>query len=734
MTKTDGKIESSDDGLCIQLFSLHGLIRSHDLELGRDADTGGQTKYMVEFARALGKHPKVAQVDLFTRCIEDPKVAEDYAQGLEPLSDNARIVRIRAGGKKYIRKELLWPHLDEFVDGVLRFNRKEGITPDLVHGHYADAGYVAMELAGYLGVPLIFTGHSLGRNKLQVLTRAGLSKKEIDKQYHIDHRISVEEEVMRKSDIVIASTHHEVERGYELYDAHKSTTFKVVPPGIEVDKFYPYYHDLDEAQTPSEEQVWARVNMRREINRFLNRPEKPLILAISRPDKRKNIDGLVTAYGEDKELQSIANLAIFAGVRKDIQEMDDNERKVLTEMLLLMDKYDLYGKMALPKKHKPDTEIPALYRLAAATKGVFVNPALVENFGITVIEASSSGLPVVSTNHGGPQDILKNCNSGILVDVQNYKEISGALKKILVDGELWNCYSENGIKGVREHYSWRAHCDTYLDVISDLMREDAPQPAVKPRGRVGRYLTTIDKLFMSDIDYTLINKEDTGVQNTLVQLNKILKDKHPTLGFGVASGRSLKLVKEVLDSYDLPQPDIIVSSVGSEIYYGPEFTPDQGYAQHISYRWKPEKIREVLAELDFLELQEEANQRRFKISYYMRNENGNLETVHRVLNEAKLRYNLIYSHGQFLDVLPHRASKGKAIRYLSHKWGIPAQNIAVAGDSGNDEEMLRGNFRGIVVGNHAEELTRLKGAKHVYFADGHYAAGVLEGLKHYKFL
>ena len=47
------------------------------------------------------------------------------------------------------------------------------------------------------------------------------------------------------------------------------------------------------------------------MNRFFMNPEKPLILALCRPDKRKNISGLVTAYGEDRELQVMANLAIF---------------------------------------------------------------------------------------------------------------------------------------------------------------------------------------------------------------------------------------------------------------------------------------------------------------------------------------------------------------------------------------------------------------------------------------
>ena len=43
-------------GLYILHLHLHGLFRGHDLELGRDADTGGQTNYVLELAKALGQH------------------------------------------------------------------------------------------------------------------------------------------------------------------------------------------------------------------------------------------------------------------------------------------------------------------------------------------------------------------------------------------------------------------------------------------------------------------------------------------------------------------------------------------------------------------------------------------------------------------------------------------------------------------------------------------------------
>jgi sucrose-phosphate synthase len=79
------------------------------------------------------------------------------------------------------------------------------------------------------------------------------------------------------------------------------------------------------------------------------------------------------------------------------------------------------------------------------------------------------------------------------------------------------------------------------------------------------------------------------------------------------------------------------------------------------------------------------------------------------LHDLKLHANLIYSHQAFLDVLPVRVSKGHAIRYLAYKWGLPLRNFLVAGDSGNDAEMLVGDTSAVVVGNHSPELERLRG-------------------------
>ncbi|HPJ39461.1 MAG TPA: HAD-IIB family hydrolase [Spirochaetota bacterium] len=718
--------------LYIQMFSIHGLLRSENMEMGRDADTGGQIKYVVELGRQLGEHPEIERVDLFTRLIADRSVSDDYAVPVENVTENFRIVRIQCGGKKYMRKELLWPHLDEYIDKTIKFIKRENAIPDIVHGHYADAGYVAMNLSQFFSIPFIFTGHSLGRSKKEKLLNDGMKEEDVVRKYKIDRRIQVEEDVLHHADLVVTSTNQESRDQYGMYHNRELPRYRVIPPGVDLEKFYPYYHEVVLDKKRSERELIAHVSVVEELNRFFLQPDKPLILALCRPDKRKNISTLIKAFGEDLELQSMANLAVFAGIRKDISDKEENERDVLTEMLLLMDKYDLYGKMAIPKKHDFEYEVPELYRIAAEKKGVFVNPALTEPFGLTLLEASACGLPIVPTNDGGPRDIIENCKNGILINPVDTKQIRSAVKKIITDNDTWKKFSQNGVVNVRRLYTWEAHSESYIKEIRKVLKayRGMEFSSAVPAVPVGKRLARLGFFLVTDIDNTLTG----GDVSELNELLDILREYKDCMGFAVATGRTIDSTVEHFRDNDIPIPDIIVSSVGSEIYYGQEMIYDQGWARHISDKWNRERIVELLDQFDFLKYQDEDTQRKFKVSYFMEPEKDRLPKIHDILLKNRCGYNLIYSHGQFLDILPNRASKGKAIRYISYKWELPLENIMVCGDSGNDEEMLRGEPLGVVVGNFSSEMEVLRGQRNVYFSERTYAGGIIEGLGYYQFL
>jgi sucrose-phosphate synthase len=105
-----------------------------------------------------------------------------------------------------------------------------------------------------------------------------------------------------------------------------------------------------------------------------------------------------------------------------------------------------------------------------------------------------------------------------------------------------------------------------------------------------------------------------------------------------------------------------------------------------------------------------------------------------MLRNHDLHANVIVSNKVNMDILPIRASKGLAIRYIALKWGVPLDNCFVAGDSGNDAGMLIGETLATVVANHSEELDCLRGKPHIYFASQANARGVIEGLNYYHFL
>ncbi|KAF0900447.1 hypothetical protein E2562_031868 [Oryza meyeriana var. granulata] len=586
--------QHKDKKLYIVLISIHGLIRGENMELGRDSDTGGQVKYVVELARALGSTPGVYRVDLLTRQISAPDVDWSYGEPTEMLSprnsenfghdmgesSGAYIVRIPFGPRdKYIPKEHLWPHIQEFVDGALvhimqmskvlgeQVGSGQPVWPVVIHGHYADAGDSAALLSGALNVPMVFTGHSLGRDKLEQLLKQGRqTRDEINTIYKIMRRIEAEELCLDASEIIITSTRQEIEQQWGLYDGFDLTMARklrarikrgvscygrymprmiAIPPGMEFSHIVP--HDVDQDGEEANEDgsvspdppIWA------DIMRFFSNPRKPMILALARPDPKKNITTLVKAFGEHRELRNLANLTLIMGNRDVIDEMSSTNSAVLTSILKLIDKYDLYGQVAYPKHHK-QSEVPDIYRLAARTKGVFVNCAFIEPFGLTLIEAAAYGLPMVATRNGGPVDIHRVLDNGILVDPHNQDEIAEALYKLVSDKQLWAQCRQNGLKNIHQ-FSWPEHCKNYLSRVGTLKPRHPRWQKSDDATEVSEADSPGDSLRdVHDISLNLklsLDSEKSGTKENSVKRN--LEDAVQKLSRGVSASRKTQSVENI---------------------------------------------------------------------------------------------------------------------------------------------------------------------------------------------
>ncbi|KAK1646408.1 hypothetical protein QYE76_064213 [Lolium multiflorum] len=732
LVSDDEEEQTKKRNLYIVLISIHGLVRGENMELGRDSDTGGQVKYVVELARALAATAGVHRVDLLTRQISCPDVDWTYGEPVEMLErlssadaddddgeqsgGGAYIVRLPCGPRdQYIPKEELWPHIPEFVDRALshvtEVARALGeqlqpppspaagdgavaapIWPYVIHGHYADAAEVAANLASALNVPMVMTGHSLGRNKLEQLLKLGrMPGPEIQGTYKIARRIEAEETGLDTAEMVVTSTKQEIEEQWGLYDGFDLMVERklrvrqrrgvsslgrymprmaVIPPGMDFsfvetqDTADGDGADLQMLIAPDKAKkalppIWS------DVLRFFTNPHKPMILALSRPDPKKNVTTLLKAYGESRQLRELANLTLILGNRDDIEDMAGGGGAVLTAVLKLIDRYDLYGQVAYPKHHK-QTDVPHIYRLAAKTKGVFINPALVEPFGLTIIEAAAYGLPVVATKNGGPVDILKALHNGLLVDPHSAEAITGALLSLLAEKSRWVECRRNGLRNIHR-FSWPHHCRLYLSHVATYCDQPSPhQPLRVPLAlgsstSFGADDSLSDSLRGLSLQISVDASSDLNAADSAAAIMDALRrrpasEKPASSGaraLGFAPGRRESLLVLAVDCYgddgkpdveqlkkaidaavsvgecagakqgyvlstgmtipeaaeaikacgaDVASFDALICSSGAELCYPwKELVADEEYSGHVAFRWPGDHVKSAVPRLGSVE-------------------------------------------------------------------------------------------------------------------------------------
>ncbi len=671
-------------------IALQGCLRGHGVAYGITADTGGHIRYLLDLVAASSQDRDVARIVVATRLFRGP-LGADYAVPEERVSDKVTVVRLAGASDEYRTKEEMHAEVADYARNLVAWIAAQDRPPDLIHAHYADAAAVASLVKDRLGIPFVFTAHSLGRVKAAV-TGACPSCPELAR------RIATEEAALARADLVIASSRDEAEVQYAHYGAYEPGHIRVLPPGSDLARF-----------------AAARRNPRVEatIDRFLDDPGKPVLLALARPVARKNLAALVRAYGESPALQVRANLVLVAGTREDIDTLDGDMAATMRDLLVLIDRYDLYGRVAYPKTHRPE-DVPAIYAQARIRGGLFVNPALNEPFGLTLLEASAAGLPLVATDSGGPNDIVELCGNGLLVDPRDPGAIASACLTILTDPALYARCVAGGARAAAA-YDWDRHAARYHTLLRALLTPEPPLPT--PR-----------QLLVCDIDNTLVGCE------AALGIFRRWRSRQAELAFGVATGRSFHSAMAVLEQQASPRPQVMITSVGSEIYHldanGVTYTADVPWRQRIASDWDRAAIHARCAAIAGLTPQGPLEQRALKLSFF-----GDAATARRVrdaLDRAGLPACVIHSHDRYLDVLPAGASKGTAVDHVRALYGLPERAVFVAGDSGNDVEMLRVRVQAIIVANYSDELASNAALRHSYVARASHARGIIEGVGHFR--
>lgn len=662
----------------IMHVALGGCLKAPPVRYGVTEDTGGHIAYILGAAMAQVARRDVDQVEIVTRAFAGDGLDPIHAQVAEIVAPRCIIRRLTTANRAYLSKEALEAEIPALTDAFLDLLAGMDALPDVIHAHFSDAAELAAAARARFGIPWVFSSHSLALDKTPDPQSPALQR-----------RIAREERAIRNATAIVASSRDEAERQIPAHDPTAEGRTHRIGPGVLAMRT----DDLRPA--------------RRLIAPFLRYPEKPVLLAIARPIRKKNLAALVRAYANDPDLQHRANLVIVAGLRDGLRPDETETAQTVAELFDLVDRFDLWGRVALPRYHD-QADIASLYALAARG-GVFVNPALHEPFGLTVIEAAQAGVPVVATQNGGPGDIVDRLGYGALVDPRDTHAIADAIRSILDDPQRDSRVAEAAERAGRL-YSWSRWAEGVAAVYADL-RCHRPQPSRR------------HTILASDIDGTL-----TGCPRGAQRFAEWSASRDPHILFAVATGRSVTEARQVLAAWNLPAPDLFIASVGSEIWRWGEhgqLQPCKAYADFISDGWNPSAILRTLSRLK-LTAQPRHEQRRWKLSYF--GGASDRRRIREALAEAALPAQVILSHDRLIDILPARAGKAAAIRFEARRLGLEHGQCVVAGDSGNDLDMLTAFRRAIVPANALPEVAP---ARLAYRSAQDHALGVLDGMQRF---
>lgn len=669
----------------IGMIALGGCIKSPPVDYGITPDTGGHITYLMDEADALARREDVSKVTIYTRRFVAPDLGPQYAREREDVSKKIEIVRVSSGDLRYLSKEALERDLRAWTSAFCAYLGASR-RPDILHAHFADAAHAALAARELFGMPVAYTAHSLAHDKAAAMGTAGLA-----------HRLGLEGRAIADADFIIASSRDECERQLMAYDGARSERIYRCPPGIL-------------PASPSEADIQGAQEL---IAPFLRDCNRPIVFAVARPVAKKNLPALIDMFGRSHTLRERANLVILSGLRKDLEHDAKEHASEHRGMLEAIDRHNLYGQCALPKRHHRG-DVEGMYALAAGSRGIFVNPALFEPYGLTLLEAAAHGLPVVTTDQGGPVDIIRDYGHGVLADPRDEVGFGRSMEALITDEVAWTRCA-NRAKDASRHPSW----DDYAARFVDLGRRHTQEPTSPEMPDVGW-------LALCDIDGTL-----TGSRDDIRRLRRLF-DLGRSWGFGVATGRSLQEADRLLRSWALPDPDLLVTSVGSEIYWKDKAGRrhgDRDYEKQIDQQWDADEVSALLRNVDGLRGQAACEHRRFKRSYFLDDADA-LVRVEDLLATAESNVRIIVSHGNLVDILPVRAGKAAAMRWVSTKLGLPLDRIVACGDSGNDRDMLEACPNAVLVANHSDDVANLRDRANVYLSQRPHAGGVREGLLH----
>ncbi len=482
------------------ILSPHGYFGQANV-LGKP-DTGGQVVYILDQVRALEKEmrQRIAeqgldiepQILVVSRLIPEAD-GTTCDQRIESVmgTHSTRILRVPFRGEQgeiiehWISRFEIWPYLERFTNDVEREVLAElGGRPDLIIGNYSDGNLVATLLAQRLQVTQCTIAHALEKAKYLY---SDLYWRENEPEYHFACQFTADLIAMNSADFIITSTYQEIVGRadtvgqYETYGAFTmpglyrvvngvdvfDPKFNIVSPGADAEVYFPYSED-DRRMKGLHQEIAALIydETQAEVRGHLVDREKPILFTMARLDRIKNIAGFVEWYGCSDRLRELANVLVVAGHVDPARSNDREERTQISRMHELIDHYGLDGQVRWIGAQLEKPFAGELYRYIADSGGAFVQPALFEAFGLTVVEAMTSGLPTFATRYGGPLEIIEHGKSGFHIDPNHGAEsaemIADFFERCRADRDHWRRISEGALHRVQARYTWELYAERMM--------------------------------------------------------------------------------------------------------------------------------------------------------------------------------------------------------------------------------------------------------------------------------
>ncbi|XP_022730909.1 sucrose synthase-like isoform X2 [Durio zibethinus] len=513
----------------VVIMTPHGYF-AQDNVLGYP-DTGGQVVYILDQVRALEEEMlhrfKLQGLDvtprilIITRLLPDA-VGTTCGQRLEKVygtkySDILRVPFRTEKGivRRWISRFEVWPYLETYTeDVVLEITKEFQGKPDLIVGNYSDGNIVASLLAHKFDVTQCTIAHALEKTKYP---DSDINWKKLEDKYHFSCQFTADLIAMNHTDFIITSTFQEIAGSKDTlgqYESHIAFTlpglyrvvdgidvfdpkFNIVSPGADMSIYFPYTEEkrrLKKFHPEIEELLYSPVENAEHLCVLKDR-NKPILFTMARLDRVKNLTGLVEFYAQNSRLRELVNLVVVGGDRRK-ESKDLEEKAEMKRMYELIEKYKLNGQFRWISSQMNRVRNGELYRYICDTKGAFVQPALYEAFGLTVVEAMTCGLPTFATCYGGPAEIIVHGISGFNIDPYNGDLAAGTLvnffEKCKADPSYWDKISQGGLKRIQEKYTWQIYSEKLL-TLTGVYGFSKHVSNLEQRGRM-RYIEMLHAL------------------------------------------------------------------------------------------------------------------------------------------------------------------------------------------------------------------------------------------------